>query len=144
MCCMQVTHAPNTRKITPPSIRTRGCVCRKVVRNYGFNHLANLPATVGIIRREHLLSMKSYSTFINTGRGPQLDEKDLLDMLRQRRANKVKSEMYENKIKNDNVNLVDTSEALASLKAEKNTGGDMSGQDLLAKLRQSRADKTNK
>lgn len=45
------------------------------------NHLANLPATVGIIRREHLLSMKPYSTFINTGRGPQLDEKDLYDML---------------------------------------------------------------
>ncbi len=45
------------------------------------NHLANLPATVGIIRREHLLSMKPYSTFINTGRGPQLDERDLFDML---------------------------------------------------------------
>jgi len=45
------------------------------------NHLANLPATVGIIRREHLMSMKPYSTFINTGRGPQLDEKDLYDML---------------------------------------------------------------
>lgn len=45
------------------------------------NHLANLPATEGIIRREHLLSMKPHSTFINTGRGPQLDEKDLYDML---------------------------------------------------------------
>ena len=45
------------------------------------NHLANLPATVGIIKREHLLSMKPYSTFINTGRGPQLDEADLYDML---------------------------------------------------------------
>ena len=45
------------------------------------NHLANLPATVGIIRREHLLSMKPYSTFINTVRGPQLSETDLLDML---------------------------------------------------------------
>ena len=45
------------------------------------NHLANLPATVGIIRRAHLLSMKPYSTFINTGRGAQLDEKDLYDML---------------------------------------------------------------
>jgi len=45
------------------------------------NHLANLPATVGIVRREHLLSMKPYSTFINTGRGPQLDERDLHDML---------------------------------------------------------------
>ena len=45
------------------------------------NHLANLPETQGIIGREHLLSMKPYSTFINTGRGPQLDEKDLFDML---------------------------------------------------------------
>lgn len=45
------------------------------------NHLANLPETVGIIRREHLLSMKPYSTFINTGRGPQLNEQDLYDML---------------------------------------------------------------
>lgn len=45
------------------------------------NHLANLPATVGIIRREHLLSMKPYATFINTGRGPQLEELDLYDML---------------------------------------------------------------
>ena len=45
------------------------------------NHLANLPATVGIIKREHLLSTKPYSTFINTGRGPQLEEKDLYDML---------------------------------------------------------------
>lgn len=45
------------------------------------NHLANLPATVGIIRREHLMSMKPYSTFINTGRGPQLNERDLYDML---------------------------------------------------------------
>ena len=45
------------------------------------NHLANLPATVGIIKREHLLSMLPYSTFINTGRGPQLNEQDLFDML---------------------------------------------------------------
>ncbi len=47
------------------------------------NHLANLPATVGIIRREHLLCMKPYSTFINTGRGAQLNETDLYDMLTQ-------------------------------------------------------------
>ncbi len=45
------------------------------------NHLANLPATVGIIKRAHLLSMKPHSTFINTGRGPQLSEQDLFDML---------------------------------------------------------------
>ena len=47
------------------------------------NHLANLPETVGIIKREHLLSMPPYSTFINTGRGPQLSEQDLFDMLSQ-------------------------------------------------------------
>lgn len=45
------------------------------------NHLANLPETVGIIRREYFLSMPSYSVFINTGRGPQLREKDVYDML---------------------------------------------------------------
>lgn len=47
------------------------------------NHLANLPATKGIIRREHIMSMKSNATFINTGRGPQLNEKDLYDKLAQ-------------------------------------------------------------
>ena len=45
------------------------------------NHLANLPETVGIIRREHLMSMKPRSTLINTGRGAQLSERDLKDML---------------------------------------------------------------
>lgn len=45
------------------------------------NHLANLPQTVGILRREHFLSMRPYATFINTGRGPQLDEQDLFDAL---------------------------------------------------------------
>lgn len=47
------------------------------------NHLANLPETRGIIKREHIFSMKEYATFINTGRGPQLDEGDLLAKLRQ-------------------------------------------------------------
>lgn len=46
------------------------------------NHLANLPETRGIIKREHIFAMKDYATFINTGRGPQLDEGDLLDKLR--------------------------------------------------------------
>lgn len=47
------------------------------------NHLANLPETVGIIRREHFMSMPPYSTFINTGRGAQLSEQDLADALSQ-------------------------------------------------------------
>lgn len=46
------------------------------------NHLANLPETRGIIKREYIFSMKDYATFINTGRGPQLDEGDLLEKLR--------------------------------------------------------------
>jgi len=45
------------------------------------NHLANLPATVGIIKRAHLMAMKPYASFINTGRGPQLNEQDLYDAL---------------------------------------------------------------
>lgn len=47
------------------------------------NHLANLPATQGIITRAHIFAMKSYATFINTGRGPQLNENDLADKLRE-------------------------------------------------------------
>lgn len=45
------------------------------------NHLANLPETEGIIRREHLMSLRPYAAFINTGRGPQLREADLCDAL---------------------------------------------------------------
>ncbi len=48
------------------------------------NHLANLPATRGIIRREHLLSMKESATFVNTGRGAQLSETDLCDLLKRK------------------------------------------------------------
>lgn len=47
------------------------------------NHIANLPATVGIIRREHFFSMQDYACFINTGRGAQLNEKDLYDALKE-------------------------------------------------------------
>lgn len=47
------------------------------------NHIANLPSTVGILKREHFMSMRDYACFINTGRGAQLDEKDLYDALRE-------------------------------------------------------------
>lgn len=47
------------------------------------NHLANLPATCGIITREHIFSMGDKATFINTGRGPQLSEIDLYDKLKE-------------------------------------------------------------
>ncbi|MBE5792307.1 MAG: glycerate dehydrogenase [Clostridiales bacterium] len=46
------------------------------------NHIANLPATVGILKREHFFSMPDYACFINTGRGAQLDENDLYDALK--------------------------------------------------------------
>lgn len=45
------------------------------------NHIPNLPSTIGVIKREHLLSLQPYATFINTGRGPQLCEQDLFDAL---------------------------------------------------------------
>lgn len=48
------------------------------------NHLANLPATRGIITRAHLFSMRENATLINTGRGAQICETDLFDMLKEK------------------------------------------------------------
>lgn len=47
------------------------------------NHLANLPATVGILSKEHFNRMLENATFINTGRGAQVVEKDLAEALRE-------------------------------------------------------------
>ncbi|MDF2658720.1 MAG: D-isomer specific 2-hydroxyacid dehydrogenase NAD-binding protein [Paenibacillus sp.] len=47
------------------------------------NHLANLPATVGILNKEHFDRMMPYATFINTGRGAQVVEPDLIRALRE-------------------------------------------------------------
>ncbi len=47
------------------------------------NHIANLPATVGILKREYFMSMRDYACFINTGRGAQLNERDLYDALKE-------------------------------------------------------------
>jgi len=46
------------------------------------NHLANLPATVGILHGAHFHAMGKNATFINTGRGAQVVEADLADALR--------------------------------------------------------------
>ncbi|WP_028552730.1 hydroxyacid dehydrogenase [Paenibacillus sp. UNC451MF] len=46
------------------------------------NHLANLPATVGILNKEHFELMLPYATFINTARGLQVVEEDLIRALR--------------------------------------------------------------
>lgn len=45
------------------------------------NHLANNAQTVGMLNRALLSSMKPYATFINTGRGAQVDEDALCDKL---------------------------------------------------------------
>ncbi|MFK7692058.1 hydroxyacid dehydrogenase [Paenibacillus sp. HJGM_3] len=46
------------------------------------NHLANLPETQGILHKEHFDRMKPYATFINTGRGAQVVEADLIQALK--------------------------------------------------------------
>ncbi|WP_282942198.1 hydroxyacid dehydrogenase [Paenibacillus sp. RC67] len=46
------------------------------------NHLANLPATVGILNRTHFELMLPNATFINTARGLQVVEADLIQALR--------------------------------------------------------------
>jgi len=47
------------------------------------NHLANLPATVGMLNKEHFDRMLPHATFINTGRGAQVVEADLIKALRE-------------------------------------------------------------
>lgn len=46
------------------------------------NHLANLPATVGMLNKTHFDLMLPNATFINTARGLQVVEPDLVDALR--------------------------------------------------------------
>ncbi len=45
------------------------------------NHLANNPQTVGILNKEHFNRMPENATFINTGRGAQVVEDDLIRAL---------------------------------------------------------------
>ena len=48
------------------------------------NHVANNPQTVGMINAKHFRLMKPYSTFINTGRGAQVVEPDMIAFLKER------------------------------------------------------------
>lgn len=48
------------------------------------NHLANNAQTKGMLKREHFASMLPNATFLNTGRGAQVVEKDLIEVLRER------------------------------------------------------------
>lgn len=43
------------------------------------NHIANLPSTLGMINKDLINRLKDNQTFINTGRGQQVDEKALLE-----------------------------------------------------------------
>lgn len=47
------------------------------------NHLANLPATEGMLHKEHFDRMQPHATFINTGRGAQVVEADLIRALKE-------------------------------------------------------------
>lgn len=48
------------------------------------NHVANNPQTVGMINGKLFALMKPYSTFINTGRGAQVVEPDMISFLKER------------------------------------------------------------
>lgn len=48
------------------------------------NHLADKPANRGIFNKAHFASMREGATFINTGRGAQVDERALIEVLQQR------------------------------------------------------------
>ena len=48
------------------------------------NHLADWPSNKGSLTKEMLASMRQGATFINTGRGAQVDEEGMIDVLEQR------------------------------------------------------------
>lgn len=48
------------------------------------NHLPNIPATVGLLNKPLFASLRTGATFINTGRGAQVVEADLIAVLQQR------------------------------------------------------------
>lgn len=48
------------------------------------NHLANLPATVGMLTGAHFAAMAPDATFINTGRGATVRQTEMIEVLRNR------------------------------------------------------------
>ena len=48
------------------------------------NHLPNRDDNIGVINRTHFESMRYGATFINTGRGAQINEADLIDVFKAR------------------------------------------------------------
>lgn len=49
------------------------------------NHLANNQQTNGMLKKEHFEKMLPFATFINTGRGAQVVESDLIEVLKTRK-----------------------------------------------------------
>ena len=49
------------------------------------NHLVDRPETLGIFQATHFASMRKGATFINTGRGAQVDEDALTEVFKSRR-----------------------------------------------------------
>ena len=47
------------------------------------NHVANNPQTVGLMNKKHFDLMKPHAAFINTGRGAQVVEADMIEALRE-------------------------------------------------------------
>ncbi len=64
-------------KVTLEDAFTRGFVVS--------NHLANLPETERMLKREHFESMQANASFINTGRGATVDEMAMIDVLKGRK-----------------------------------------------------------
>lgn len=48
------------------------------------NHIANIPETVGMLVGDHFRSMQQGATFINTGRGQQINEPEMIRVLKER------------------------------------------------------------
>jgi phosphoglycerate dehydrogenase-like enzyme len=48
------------------------------------NHLPSLPATLGMLTREHFASMRENAVFINTGRGATVVEQEMIEVLQVR------------------------------------------------------------
>lgn len=48
------------------------------------NHIPDLPTTRCVVTAQHLRAMRDGDPFINTGRGPQVVERDLAAVLRER------------------------------------------------------------
>lgn len=65
--------------VTKCSLQTLFAECSVVS-----NHLANNEQTKGMLRYEHFSAMKPYATFLNTGRGAQVVEADLVRALTER------------------------------------------------------------